>query len=262
MEDAHLHLDRLVLGHIVEEIANVVFAPFSSGLILMDDSGESVKRAVCWKTNPLSGRTWDEVSDLHDGYSKTCWDVTVRWEGSLDELMRRFWDHLGSGVSWGQGWAIALKGLEKEIGKRIHIEPIPARERVVEFLQKFSEGLPWVLPMDGVSFLRLNREEKEWISLSVLLKRGHLIAAWTREGSMEEEDEALSRLKINGQRISLGVTVELDWVHDMAPCYSLYDLLFKAYQDKTLILDPASPGLHMALSALRVAQAFGFFMKR
>ena len=261
-EGAQLQLDSLILGQIVEEIANVVFAPFSLGLILIRDPEKILERAFCWKTNPRSGRMWDEVIGGEDGISEVSWDVMVRWEGSLDEYMRVFWNHLSSGASLSQGWAIAFKELEKEIGKRLHIEPIQARDRVIEFLQRISEGLPWVLPMDGVSFLRLNRKEKGWISLSVLLQRGHLIEAWTRQGRREERDESLSRLEERGSRISLGVTVELDWVDSMAPSYSLNDLLLKAYQNKTLILDPASPGLHMALGALRVAQALGFFVKK
>jgi len=83
--------------------------------------------------------------------------------------------------------------------------------------------------------------------------------AWSDRGEKGTHQDYVRALERQARPLSLGVTVDLAWVEREAQTHGLSDLLLQAYKEKGLLLDPVSPGLRMALSALRVANLFGLF---
>ena len=93
--------------------------------------------------------------------------------------------------------------------------------------------------------------------LGILLHQGRLLEAWTDERFTGTHEQYVNDLEKKPRGLSLGVTVDLRWVEKKAARCDLSELLLQAYKEKALLLDPVSPGLRMALGALRVASLFG-----
>ena len=254
-----LALDSSSLKKVFDEMGSVVFAPSSSGFILLSSSEGEAQRAVHWRGDFCAGEERQDFSCPEPLGGNSEDHAIIRFTGKWGELMDRVLRCLTEGDSFIKGVSAALQEMERGIGHEILIEPILARTRVKEFLEKMSKGISWVVPRDGVSFLRLDRAGEGWTALAILLHEGRLVEAWTDKKDGGTHQEYVCELKNKGRSVSLGVTADLGWVERKASTCGLSDLLVEAYKDKGLLLDPVSPGLRMALGALRVASLFGLF---